>query len=166
MRQSFIVATFLFVIAGVATVALSQFITSKEEQKIRAQSAIWNSSFKEHDTKALLAILAGDVQMASAGGKWRGHEGSEQFLRALFSKRADITWINTPEKIEINPQWKVAYEFGTWVEAWSEADGRAEIHGNYFAMWKKKDKNDAEPWLLHAAIFTPLRCVGESHYCQ
>jgi hypothetical protein len=82
----------------------------------------------------------------------------------LFKRRPDITWVNKPTKIEVNPVWKVAYETGDWKEAWTEPDGRAEIQGKYFVMWLLNPNEGV--WYINAAFFTPQRCIGESKYCR
>lgn len=100
--------------------------------------------------------------MSSAGGKWKNAKECGDLFLSLFKRSPDITWVNEAQKILINNDWKVAYEEGRWTESWAEPDGRATIRGKYVAMWKQENG----PWLLHAMIFTPLSCTGESNYCR
>ena len=136
--------------------------SSIAEKDLRARSDIWNKALAARDTSTLLTILSDDVQMAAGGGKWQTPAGTEKFFKSLFERRPDITWINEPTDIQVNPVWDVACVTGNWIEGWTEKDGDAIIRGKYFSLWKLKDG----VWLLHAAIFTPLSCTGASSYCQ
>lgn len=131
------------------------------ENEIRSKSAEWNKVFVTRDMKPFLPLLAPDVQMTSAGGKWQTPDGTEKFFRSLFKQRPDITWVNEPKNITTNPLWNVAYEMGDWTESWTEPDGNATIKGKYSALWKLNN----EAWSLHAMIFIPLSCTGPSKYC-
>jgi ketosteroid isomerase-like protein len=135
---------------------------SKYEDEVRKRSAVWNTAFAQRDISALTGLFSEDAQMASAGGKWKNRAECARLYESLFKRRPDITAPHTPTKIEINPAWQVAYETGDWTEAWTEPDGRAEIQGKYFVMWQL----DENTWYINAAIFTPMRCVGESKYCK
>lgn len=156
--------TFILFSFCIITIPFSYAATSIEahEKEIRKNSLVWNTTFITRDTTKVLPILSDDVQMATAGGKWQTPENTEKFLKSLFNRRPDITWVNKTKEITINPTWEVAYEIGDWKESWTEPDGKATIDGKYFALWKMK--NDS--WLLHAMIFTSLSCTGPSKYCQ
>lgn len=131
------------------------------ENEIRSKSAEWNKVFVTRDMKPFLPLLAPDVQMTSAGGKWQTRDGTERFFKSLFKQRPDIAWVNEPQEITINPLWNVAHEMGEWTESWTESDGKATIKGKYSALWKLNN----DTWSLQAMIFTPLSCTGPSKYC-
>lgn len=131
------------------------------ENEIRSKSAEWNKVFATRDMKPFLPLLSPNVQMTSAGGQWQTRDGTEKFFKSLFKLRPDITWVNEPKEITLNPLWNVAHETGDWTESWTESDGKATIKGKYSALWKLN--NDA--WTLHAMIFTPISCTGPSKYC-
>jgi ketosteroid isomerase-like protein len=150
-----------FVIAATQTQA--QTSVSSNEDEVRKRSAIWSTAFAQRDIPALTSLFSEDAQIATAGIKLKNRAECAQFFEALFKKRPDVSWLNRPTKIEVNLVWKVAYETGDWKEAWTEDDGRAEIQGKYFAMWLLNLNEGV--WYLHAAIFTPQRCIGESKYC-
>ena len=124
-------------------------------------SARWNEAFRTKNLTLLEGILSDDFQFASAGGKCATSRACVEAFTSLMGKRPDLTWENHPMDVQVNHEWKVAYERGDWVETWTEPDGRAEIRGRYFAMWKQKDGK----WILHAMISTPLSCTGEIRYC-
>jgi ketosteroid isomerase-like protein len=158
MRKKLILLALIIV----ASHAQAQTSVSKYKDEVRKRSAIWNTAFAQRDISSLMGLFSEDVQRSSAGSKCKNRAECVQHLESLFKRRPDITWLNKPTKIEINPVWKVAYETGDWKEAWSEPDGRAEIQGKYFAMWQLKEG----VWYINAAVFTPLRCIGESKYCR
>lgn len=122
----------------------------------------WNEAFGAKNAKLLEGILAEDFHFASAGGKCSTSQACIEAFASLIRKRPDLIWENHPSDVQMNHEWKVAYESGDWIERWTEPDGSAEIRGRYFAMWKQKDGF----WILHAMISTPLSCSGESGYCR
>ena len=160
MQKKLIILT--LVIAATHTQA--QTSVSKYEDEVRKRSAIWNTAFARRDIPALTSLFSEDAQVSTAGIKLKNRAECAQLFEGLFKMRPDVTWLNKPTKIEVNPVWKVAYETGDWKEAWTEPDGRAEIQGKYFAMWLLNLNEGV--WYLHAAIFTPQRCIGESKYCR
>jgi ketosteroid isomerase-like protein len=137
--------------------------SDKATGEILARSAQWNQAFAEKNMAAVMELFSSDAQLATAGGKWQGQEEGLRKFSMLLQKRPDLRWTILPQEIVVNKAWEVAYETGTWMEWWSEEDGLAKITGTYFMMWKKQRN---EPWLIHAVIFTPLSCKGESAYCK
>lgn len=131
--------------------------------EILARSAVWNEAFASKDIDKLMELFSADAQLATAGGKWKDRAEGHMKFSSLIAKRPDLRWYIHPKKITVNGAWEVAYERGDWAERWSEPDGKATIKGTYFFMWKKSAH---EPWHIHAAIFTPLSCTGESSYCK
>jgi ketosteroid isomerase-like protein len=150
-------------LAIAATHTQAQTSASKQEDEVRKRSAIWNTAFAQRDIPTLTSLFSEDAQISTAAIKLKSRAECAQLFEGLFKKRPDVIWVNTPTKIEINPVWKVAYETGDWKEAWAEPDGKVEIQGKYFAMWLLNLNENV--WQLHATIFTPQRCVGESKYC-
>jgi ketosteroid isomerase-like protein len=154
----------ILALAIVATHTQAQTSVSKYEGEVRKRSAMWNTAFAQREIPALTSLFSEDAQISTAGIKLKNRAECTQLFESLFKRRPDVTWVNRLTKIEINPAWKVAYETGDWREAWTEPDGRAEIQGKYSAMWLLN--LDEGVWYLHAAIFTPQKCIGESKYCK
>lgn len=142
--------------------ALAQDADSSRTEELRARSTGWMTAFARRDFSVLREMYTPNAQMASAGARSVGADSIASFFKLLTTQRPDITWINRPSSIEVNVKWKVAYEFGDWVETWNTPTGSAEIQGKYFVMWRQQGAN----WLIDAATFTPLRCVGPSSYCR
>jgi len=159
--KKWLISIFLVLFCSRA-LALQESNHEDDLEEIKQRSSIWNDTFITQNVDNLLAILSKDVQMASAGGKWNTKMGTEKFLYSLFQRRPDVTWINNPTEIIINPQWEVAYEDGTWIESWTEPDGQVTIKGKYSSLWKKENST----WVLHAMVFIPLNCIGDSKYCE
>lgn len=156
-----ILLVFFFLTAGAC-----RSIMVKHERvfaEILERSALWNVAFFEKDVAKVMDLFSSDAQFASAGGKWQTKERGSRAFTTLLNKRPDLQWSIHPKDIKVNNDWGVAYETGNWSEWWTETDGTAKIDGTYFLMWKKAP---SEPWLIHAAIFTPLSCTGESSYCR
>lgn len=152
-------STLLFTSSSCKTVLVK---SAKISQEVRAQSAQWNEAFTRRDLVSLMKIFADDAQLATAGGKWKNKDEGQRRFASLLLKRPDLSWFLKPHNVVVNEVWAVAYETGEWTEWWSEPDGVAKITGTYFMMWKK---TTGEPWLIHAAVFTPLLCTGSS-YCR
>jgi len=161
-KLNYLVLVFLLFIIAYYSFNNGALFFNSEKEELRKLSSTWNIAFATRDTSSLLKILADDVQMASAGGKWREPAGTDRFIKTLFERRPDITWVNDPSEIKVNSTWNVAYETGNWTEGWTEPDGKAVINGKYFVLWKQKNGS----WFLQAAIFTPMSCTGPSQYCR
>jgi len=129
---------------------------------IEARSELWNSSFNNRDSITFYTLFDSLALLSSAGGRWIGGEECKRLCRGLYTRRPDITWVNKLSKVEINYQWKVAYETGDWAETWTESGDKdkSQIKGKYWIMWRYKNDN----WFIISAIFTPLSCTGS--YCQ
>lgn len=121
----------------------------------------WNIGWTSRNLSTLFEMFAPDAQFASAGAKWCSKEDGFTKFSKLLKNRPDIQWVIRPKEIIINENWQVAHATGDWTEWWGESDGIVTLRGTYVFIWKK---NKDEPWLVHSAIFTPLRCIG-AQYC-
>lgn len=159
-----IVKSLLFIVTFTQLSCMTIGINSdKSRNQILARSVLWNEAFANKNMPELMTLFSPDAQLATAGGKWKEKQEGLTKFSSLLMKRPDLEWVIHPKEIIVNEAWEVAYERGNWVEWWSEPDGQAKITGSYFMMWKR---TKTEPWLIHAAIFTPLNCSGESAYCR
>lgn len=131
--------------------------------QVLRRSAQWNAALASRNLPMLFELFSLDAQLATAGGKWAGKDEGMLKFSTLLKKRPDLQWVNRPKEVVVNEGFEVALETGDWTEWWSEPDGMVTIRGTYFLMWKKAR---GDPWLIHAAIFTPLSCLGQSQYCR
>lgn len=136
-------------------------VKGSEEKTILKLTTLWNDEFKNRQIENLVALYAEDAQIATAGAKLKNRDDCKRLFVSLFTNRKDIIWVNTPQKFSINYDWEAALEEGDWLESWTEPDGKATISGKYSTMWKKKNGL----WLIHAMMFAPFSCTGESKYC-
>src|SRR5438046_10700107 len=86
-----------------ATHAQAQTSVSKYKDEVRKRSAIWNTAFAQRDISTLTRLFSEDVQLASAGGKWKNRAECPESFEGLFKRRPDITWLNKTTKLEIKP---------------------------------------------------------------
>lgn len=149
----------LMIISGLAC-SFTQ-VKDSEDKTIHELAVLWNDEFKNRRVENLVALYAEDAQIATAGAKLKNREDCKRLFVSLFKNRKDIIWVNKPQKILINHDWETALEEGDWLESWTEPDGTATIVGKYSTMWKKKNGS----WQIHAMMFTPFSCTGESKYC-
>lgn len=91
-----------------------------------------------------------------------GLEMIKTITNSLFVRRTDISMHLDIAKVEINNQWKVAYDTGNWTETWTQKNdiSKSEIKGKYWRMWKIVNKE----WRIMSIILTPLSCKG--NYCK
>ncbi len=148
---------------AMCTTAIAQQQSEKKnlELGIRERNTTWNTAFNNRDTTKLFSLFSAQSILTTAGGRWVGAPRCKALMKALFKNRPDITWINSAEKIEVLKSWDVAYETGTWTEAWtSSGREKSEIIGRYWIMYNY----DNGAWFIHSSIFTPLSCAGS--YCN
>ena len=87
-------------------------------------------------------------------------EERRQFTE-LVATRPHLTYLRTPEKISVNPDWQQAGESGHWSGHWSGVDGETRVGGIYFAKWKKEGAD----WRIIAETFVQMSCSG-TRYCD
>ena len=135
---------------------------SPSMQVIKMRSAAWNNAFNNRDSNTLYAMYDTGAVFISGGARQIGKEQCQQLFRRLFTRRPDIITMNTPDRIDVNFQWKVAFETGDWTESWTEKGDttRSELRGRYSQMWRFADGD----WRIVSSIFTPLQCKGS--YCD
>lgn len=125
-----------------------------DEVAIRQQRAASNKGIAERDTESFLDTLMPDYHVVtSANLQLSGHDAQRQMIEQVFSKYPDASYVRTPVKIEVNSAIGAAAETGTWVGTWTNAGRQVEMHGSYFAKWRKIEQR----WLLQAEIFVALQ---------
>lgn len=141
----------------------SNYEGNSTQSQILRRSQNWNVGWVSRDLSKVFEIFANDAQFTSAGGKWSGKEEGMRKFENLLKNRPDLQWVIRPKEIIVNEDWQVAHATGDWSEWWTEPNKEmVTLHGTFAFIWKRT-KN--EPWLIHSAIFTPLRCLG-GKYCE
>ncbi len=134
-----------------------------EAAAIRAVREASNAALAAHDSAGLSRTLTPDyVVVTSRNAVNVERHTMVERLAADWSVKPDLVYVRTPELIDVNADWHMAGEVGTWVGTWTEANGEAiRLTGTYYAKWHKIDGR----WSIRAEIFTPLTCQGGA-YCD
>ena len=133
-----------------------------DDQLIRAARSRSNAAIAAHDTTAMIAEWTPDYHIVSSrNSEVAGASQNAYWFGQEFSKKKDVVYVRSTEKIEVNTPWSMAAETGRWEGNWQEPDGKVRIGGTYYAKWHKV--NGA--WKIRAEIFTPLYCNGSS-FCD
>lgn len=135
----------------------------EDEVSIRQVRESSNVAIEAHDTVALAAALTPDYTVVTSRNAV-SMERRVLFIRLAedWLKKPDLVYRRTPERVDVNPAWRMAGETGSWVGTWTEANGEMiRLSGTYYAKWHNVDGR----WLIRAEIFTPLRCEG-GEYCR
>jgi hypothetical protein len=129
---------------------------------ISTKSKLWDIAFNERDTTTYFKFVTKNIAETVGGGTSLGSEKFKKGTKYLFKERPDITFYLNPKMIEINDQWKIAYDTGEWLERWTEKNDKqhSEIFGKYWRMWKFINNE----WMIMSIIYTPLSCKGS--YCD
>lgn len=134
---------------------------SDDERAIRESRELFNQAIATHDT-----LHIGDSWMdnfsliTSMDLNVTGKQENIESFTAHFNERPDVVYVRIPDQIEIFKSWGMASEYGHWVGSWTEADGKVEVGGTYYAKWHKVESK----WLLRTETYTPTYCNG-GEYC-
>ena len=132
-----------------------------EEQQIRARRESSNAAIAGHDTAGIGAALAPNVIVVTSNSVHReGRDANVESFAEQFRTRPDVVYRRTPDAVRVFLPWLMASESGTWTGSWTEADGRIQLTGRYFAKWRKV--NGA--WLIESETYVPESCTGGA-YC-
>ena len=134
---------------------------SPDEQQIRARRESSNAAIARHDAAGIGAALAPNVMVVTSNSVHReGRDANVESFAEQFRTRPDVVYRRTPEAVRVFMPWLMASESGTWTGSWTDADGRIQLTGRYFAKWRKV--NGA--WLIESETYVPESCDGGA-YC-
>jgi ketosteroid isomerase-like protein len=128
---------------------------------IRRARATMNMAFTSRDVAALTAFMTDAVTWS--GPVWRlvGRQQVADAHQAFWTDRPDARWDYRPTDIRVFDAWHWLSERGTWVQAWTAADGPTELRGTYQAFWKHVNGQ----WRLDAHLFVTTSCKGGA-FCR
>lgn len=154
---------FLIPVILTASPALAQSPADRqaavEVRKLRESS---NAAIARHDTAGIAAILAPDVVVVTSNSAHTiGRDTNAQRFAEQFRTRPDVVYRRTPAEVRVFAPWGMASEHGRWTGSWTDADGKIEIGGSYFAKWRKLEGR----WLVESETYVPERCTGGA-YCR
>lgn len=135
---------------------------ASDEQQIRARRESSNAAIAGHDPRGIGAILAPNVIVVTSNSVHRpGREANEQSFADQFRTRPDVLYRRTPEEVRVFRPWLMASESGRWTGSWTEADGKIQLTGRYFAKWRQIGGQ----WFVESETYVPETCTGGA-YCS
>lgn len=155
---AFTAITLALQLPAYTTLAQSLSMTS-DVKAIRAGNAAMNRAYATKDTALLGTLLTNDFQMTTGAANRTGRIENMMGMARLLQKRPDLTMVFKPDTIDVGT--RTGAEGGTWVEYWTEPDGRTELRGSYLIMWVK----ESQSWRQKALLLVPTRCIGGA-YCR
>jgi ketosteroid isomerase-like protein len=150
-------------LAGVMTDRpAAQAKPASDESAIRSARDRSNRAIAAHDLDAAADVWSADyVGVSSGNARALSRDEERRQFAELIATRPRVTYLRTPDRISVNPDWRQAGESGHWSGGWSAADGETRVGGIYFAKWKKEGSD----WRIIAETFVQLSCSG-THYCD
>ena len=122
--------------------------------KLRADS---NAAIAANDVARIISDYEEDYRgVYGQGSAETGREAARKGWTDEFAGTPGITYVRTPELIEISTAAPLASERGRWVGCWTENGKLQEARGSYQAMWRKTDGH----WLLRSELFVSLTASG------
>ena len=119
------------------------------EDAIRARRRLTNKLIAAHEAGRLRPFLDPQVKViAGDGALITGAEAVIAAFEAQFSDPAFVTYVRTPETIELDQGGLRAAETGRWVGTWRQA----RMAGAYMATWRTVTGQ----WLIEAEMFVTL----------
>lgn len=146
-------------IVVVSSGAVSQSSDAAGEIRRRRESS--NAAIARHDTAGIGAILAPHFTITSSTS--RHDDGRDAHVRSFaeqFRTRPDVVYRRTPDDVRVFAPWQMASERGRWTGSWTDADGKIQLGGSYFAKWRKL----GGVWYVESETYVPETCTGGA-YC-
>lgn len=133
-----------------------------DEQQIRARRSASNAAIARHDAAGIGAVLAPNVIVVTSNSVHReGRDANVESFADQFKTRPDVVYRRTPDEVRVFAPWLMAAEHGRWTGSWTEADGKIQLTGSYYAKWRKVDG----VWLIESETYVPETCTGGA-YCR
>ena len=137
--------------------------TGVDEQAIRRLRADFNRAIAAHDVGPLPKFLREDAHVTTgAGRQLSGRDSVRAAFEAIFADATFVTYIRTPDRVELSASVVRAAESGHWLGQWKKPDGMMEWRGTYLAMWRK----ESGQWLIQSELYVSLRCSGSKECAE
>ena len=132
-----------------------------DEQQIRARRESSNAAIERHDPAGIGAVLASNVIVVTSNSVHReGRDANVESFAEQFRSRPGVIYRRTPDEVRVFAPWLMAAERGRWTGSWTDADGKIQLAGSYYAKWRKVDGQ----WFVESETYTPDTCTGGA-YC-
>jgi ketosteroid isomerase-like protein len=135
--------------------ALAQDLS--DEALIGETRRAYNEAIAAHDIAKIVSFLDEEYQITTSLGQLeQGRDEQAASWQGLFTVRPDVTYVRSPESVELSESYPLAAEIGTWVGTWTSADGPVRTGGRFSAMWRKSEG----AWKVRSELFVALFCEG------
>ena len=124
---------------------------------IRSLRARSNGAIAAHDLSRLEPLQAPNYTIipGSSGTPLDARQFAGR-IAAAFQDPTFITYVRTPDRIQVSSSRKRAGETGTWLGTWRKPDGIMRLGGVYQATWVPTRNG----WQLLNESFISLSCTG------
>jgi hypothetical protein len=147
------------VAALISMTAFGGAFAQEPTEQVRAARAESNAAIAAHDPIRLRKIFQDDFHLIK-GSSGKVYDSADAMIReftdAVFSDPTFITYVRTPDAIQVSSSGKRIAESGRWIGKWNKPSGAVELSGVYLAMWTTKEGH----WLLKSEAFVTLACSG------
>jgi ketosteroid isomerase-like protein len=119
------------------------------EDAIRARRRLTNKLIAAHEAARLKPFFAPDARVIAGDGSLiLGAEAIVEAFAAQFRDPQFVTYVRTPEAVELDRAGTRAAEIGRWVAPWKEG----ELSGRYMAAWRRVTGQ----WVIESEFYVTL----------
>jgi ketosteroid isomerase-like protein len=116
---------------------------------IAARRRLTNKFIAAHEAARLRPFFASDAKLIAGEGSLLA--GVDEIIRAFEGQFRDpdfVTYVRSPERIEVDQQGARAAEHGRWVASWKTG----QSSGPYLAVWRKVSGQ----WVIESETFVTV----------
>jgi ketosteroid isomerase-like protein len=125
---------------------------------ILAERERFNQALVERDIETIRFILAERATLVPGdeADLIEGRDAQIDAWETIFSNMPDVSYVRTPQRIEIGDDGSLAAETGRWRGGWSTEGMSISYSGRYFAKWR----SEGSEWQIEAETFVTLKRSG------
>jgi ketosteroid isomerase-like protein len=119
------------------------------DDAIRARRRLTNKLIAAHEAARLKPFFAPDIRLIAGDGALL--LGADAVVEAFAGQFADpdfVTYLRTPETVELDAAGARASEHGRWTADWKGS----EMSGTYLAVWRKTHGQ----WVIESELYVTL----------
>jgi ketosteroid isomerase-like protein len=119
------------------------------DDAIRARRRLTNKLIAAHEAPRLRPFFTADARLiAGDGGLLMGVDAILEAFAGQFADPAFVTYVRTPDSVELDAVGERAAEAGRWVAHWKTG----EVAGTYLAAWRKVTGQ----WVIESELYVTL----------
>jgi hypothetical protein len=127
------------------------------EETIRARRRLTNKIIAAHEAARLKPFFDPKINLIAGDGSiMLGAVAVIEAFAAQFRDPAFITYVRTPDSVQLDGAGTRAAETGAWVARWRGAPGETTMSGTYLAGWKKT----VGQWVIESELYITLAEAG------